>query len=276
MRDLSKIKVIFVDIDRTLTDSNKKVTLKNTQVIKKAVEKGIMVVLCSGRNYKYAEQKSIDACASKYIITNNGAQIYNYGTHESVYEDGISKDLVRNILEEFKEHNIQCILNTTNTRFATKGLKRKMFEDEYFFDDIKELKEEKILQIVAEADTYEDMNKIIAITSKYEEVNILNLSKAYIEKDKEADNYYADINKVGVNKGKGIEKFFEIFNIKKEESMCFGDYINDMDMFNACGFKVAMENASRELKEKADFVTLSNDDSGVGDFIEKYVLNDKC
>ena len=64
-----------------------------------------------------------------------------------------------------------------------------------------------------------------------------------------------------------------MFNIKKEESLCFGDYVNDLDMFDACGFKVAMENASAELKKKADFITLSNNNSGVAYFINKYIIN---
>ena len=50
------------------------------------------------------------------------------------------------------------------------------------------------------------------------------------------------------------------------------DNTNDIDMFKACGYKVAMKNASEELKEIADYVTLSNNEAGVGDFIEKFIL----
>ncbi len=74
----NEIKVMFVDIDRTLTDNNKQVTAKNAQAIKEVVEKGIKVVLCSGRGTYYAVKKSKDANASNYVILNNGAQIYDY------------------------------------------------------------------------------------------------------------------------------------------------------------------------------------------------------
>ena len=76
----------------------------------------------------------------------------------------------------------------------------------------------------------------------------------------------------GVSKGSAIEKLLEILKIDKKDSICFGDYINDLDMFDTCGYKVAMENACDEIKEKADYVTFSNNDNGVSYFIDKYLL----
>ncbi|MDE5994214.1 MAG: HAD hydrolase family protein, partial [Oscillospiraceae bacterium] len=60
------MKAIFIDIDRTLTNSKKQVTLENSIAIKKAIEKGIYVVLCSGRGIGYATKKSKEANASEY------------------------------------------------------------------------------------------------------------------------------------------------------------------------------------------------------------------
>ena len=98
------------------------------------------------------------------------------------------------------------------------------------------------------------------------------LEGIYLENKKDQKSYYADINNNSTSKGRGITSFLNIFNIKKEDSLCFGDFINDIDMFKACGYKVAMKNASEELKEIADYVTLSNNEAGVGDFIEKFIL----
>lgn len=273
MNNLNNIKVIFIDIDKTLTNDDKKVTQENSLAIKKAVEKGIMVVLCSGRSFAYAGMKAKEANASEYLITSNGAQIYDYKSSKSLYENPISKDTFAKLFNELRKMNIECILNTSTTRFGTKNLKRKIDKSESFFENINDIGNENILQIVIEASSFELMDKLIAEIKKYEDLVILNLSRKYLENNRNENDYYADINNFTVNKGEGIKKFLEIFNIKKEESLCFGDYVNDLDMFDACGFKVAMENASEELKKKADFITLSNNDSGVAYFINNYIIN---
>ena len=63
------IKAIFIDIDGTLRDSNRNLSAKTMETIKKVSEKGILVILCSGRPRKYTEQISREYFASKYIIT---------------------------------------------------------------------------------------------------------------------------------------------------------------------------------------------------------------
>lgn len=272
MQKLQNIKAIFVDIDRTLTNDNKQVPLENSLAIKKAIQKGIMVVLCSGRNFSYAQKKAIESNSSEYLITNNGAQIYNYVTKKSVYENIISRETTEKFIYELRKMDIEFILNTSNTRFGSRNVKREIDKDEKYFDDLSEIGNENVLQIVCEVKSFDSMDRLINKVKQYDELTILNFSKTYLENKKEEDNYYADINDSTVNKGKGIEKFLEMFNIKKQETICFGDYINDKDMFDICGFKVAMGNASKELKKKANFVTLSNNDAGVGYFINNFIL----
>ena len=65
------VKAIFIDIDGTLRDSNKNLSVKTIDTIKKATEKGILVILCSRRPRKYTEQTSRECFASKYIITSS-------------------------------------------------------------------------------------------------------------------------------------------------------------------------------------------------------------
>ena len=273
MPKLENIKVIFIDIDKTLTDNKRQVPKENSLAIKKVVDLGILVVLCSGRGFSYAGQKAKEACASEFLITSNGAQIYDFKNHKSLYENKMSKETVKNLLEELKEIGVECILNTSSTRFGTKNLKRKIDKEEKFFTSVDDIGNENILQIVCEVSSYSSMEKLIKIVNKYEDLIILNLCSTFLEHVENENNYYADINNYNVNKGEGIKKFLELFNIKKEESLCFGDYINDVEMFEACGYKVAMGNASKNLKEKADYITLSNNEAGVAYFINKYLLS---
>ena len=103
-------------------------------------------------------------------------------------------------------------------------------------------------------------------------LKIANASSIYLKRLLEGNGYFFDITNKDVSKGVAIEKVLKHLNISKENSIGFGDHINDYDLFNAVGFKVAMGNANEKLKEKADYVTLTNDENGVADFINKYLL----
>ena len=99
MQKLDNVKVIFIDIDGTLTNRKKEVTTYTSEIIKKVVEKGIKVIICSGRGNQYVEDKSRIANASSHIISSNGAQIYNYYTKEILYKSVINKEVLKEAIE---------------------------------------------------------------------------------------------------------------------------------------------------------------------------------
>ena len=77
---------------------------------------------------------------------------------------------------------------------------------------------------------------------------------------------------LGVDKGRGIRRLGELYQIEPKNIMAIGDSQNDLDMLKAAGFSVAMANAGQEVKDAADYVTLSNDEDGVAAVVEKFVL----
>ena len=101
-------------------------------------------------------------------------------------------------------------------------------------------------------------------------LSITNYSESFLD-NTISDRYRLDINNKNVSKGVAITKLLKYLNIEKENSLCFGDFINDLDMFEACEVKVAMENACDSLKEKADYITSSNNKNGVAKFLDKYL-----
>ena len=78
----------------------------------------------------------------------------------------------------------------------------------------------------------------------------------------------------GATKGNAILHLGELLGIKREEIMVCGDSQNDMEMIKAAGLGVAMGNAAPEVKEAADYITLTNEEDGVAAAIEKFVLSD--
>ena len=87
-------KAIFVDIDGTLRDNNRQLSQKTIDTVKKVTDKGILVILCSGRPRKYTEEVSKMCCASKYIITSNGGNIYDYEENRVIYSYIMNKEAI--------------------------------------------------------------------------------------------------------------------------------------------------------------------------------------
>jgi Cof subfamily protein (haloacid dehalogenase superfamily) len=85
--------------------------------------------------------------------------------------------------------------------------------------------------------------------------------------------FYLEFLNLNANKGLGVDALAKKLNIKQSEVICIGDAGNDMHMVEYAGLGVAMENAFPELKEIANYVTLSNENHGVAHVINKFILN---
>lgn len=88
------------------------------------------------------------------------------------------------------------------------------------------------------------------------------------------ESKFIDVMKKGCSKKNAIYFLADKLKIKKEEIIVMGDGSNDLSMFECAGLKIAMENADEKLKEKADFITASNNDDGVAKAIQKFVFNE--
>lgn len=118
------------------------------------------------------------------------------------------------------------------------------------------------------------MDKVQALFADMEERR-----KAWAELDAQSGlelvgslKYNIEINAAGVNKGTGLIHLGEMLGIRREEIMACGDGDNDTAMLRSVGLGVAMANAEDQVKEAADYITLSNEEDGVADAIEKFVL----
>ena len=88
-------------------------------------------------------------------------------------------------------------------------------------------------------------------------------------KFKDNNTIFCDIANIDSNKGNAVKKLLKILKIAKDETIAIGDDNNDLSMFEQVGYKVAVDNAIDIVKEKADEITLSNDEDGVAVFLDK-------
>ena len=272
MKKLRSIKAVFIDIDGTLTNSKKEITDYTKIAIKRIVENGIYVVLCSGRSNKDVCKYSENVHASEYVISSNGAQIYNYKTNMNLYKDEIKYITVEKLWNYCISNNLEIILNSKDKQYGNNIFFSDIYRGRTIINDIKSLKEKEIYQIMINSNNFLNTKKCIEFVNRVENVKINNYSRDYLNNNTESkEPYYIFVNNKLVDKGRAINSFLEVMNIKKEETICFGDRINDITMFNSCGKTIAMNNADEDLKRIANYITLSNDENGVAEFLNKNI-----
>ena len=248
------IKLIASDMDGTLLNSNKHLSPSIHGILNKLREKGIIFVAISGRDIFSLKEIFKDVEEDIVYASNNG----NYITYkdEVIFENYIDNsmvDKVAKIIRKKAKHNtIYCSKDTIYSESIIPGIVgRKWNLKVKYVRDITKV-EDKILKI-----TTFGAEKII--NRALEAVSELN-DKLMITK---SGTTCFDICRLGGTKKQGINILQEIFNVGYNETMVFGDHMNDLEMMSSAYYSYAMENAEEEVKKNARFIAGTNDNDGV-------------
>lgn len=286
-------KLIAIDLDGTMLDSFGQVTENTKEVIQKTIEKGIDVIIASGRPIDSIKTIAKEIGSNKYFIAGNGALIYDIQKNEVLYEKYMKKEKVLEIIKICEENSIAYNVYTDKTILATslkynvlyyhkENLKKQ--EDkrthinivENMYEYIQKMQEEKFLKITICDDSKTVFQSIIRKLEKIKDIEILDvshMSRKVIEQGTEEipiEYYYTEISSKDVDKWYAIEFLIEKLNIKKEEVITIGDNANDKKMINEAGIGIAMGQSMPQLRELANYVTSSNSEEGVAKAIEKF------
>lgn len=265
---LENIKIIFADLDGTSLNSNGKFSDYTKNTFKQALDKGIYIVLCSGRANSDMIEKSKDAGSSPIIISSNGAMVFDYKDNKKIYESYISDNIVDDIWLFCTSNDVNITLNGTYKRFKSEHSKKNGIV-------IKSTNEidENITQIVVDTKEFEKITYLRNLLKSYEELDVKNFgSQIFNNFGSQENGFEIDIVNKGNSKGHAVRKLLQYLNLNESNALCFGDQMNDLEMFEECGITVAMNNGSKDLKAKANYITGSNDNDGVAEFIEEYLL----
>ena len=260
---MKSTKIVFVDLDGTLKNNNQKISIRNKEIIEKLFDIGILVVFTTGRKLNYTISLSKQFSASNYVISSNGAEIYNYFNKKIIYNSIISNEVLIKLNELIKKYNLffiaNCLLKSyTNKDFGDPGKK--------IINSLEDIFDEKISQLIVESYDIESMKKF-----KKELINIPNIkisNKSRNPKDSNKILFY-DITNKDVSKGNAIKILCDYLKIDINKTMAIGDSDNDIEMLQVSNVKIAMSNATDNLKKVANFVTLSNDQEGVAVVLEQ-------
>lgn len=260
------IKAVFIDIDETLTNSQREVTEKTKLEIKKCVENGVKIILTSGRSRREAMDFQEQIGTSPYIVSSNGASAYDAENGVEIYNERIDPQMVLQLIKHSRENGYRIKLNYKDLLVMNEAAYPDEKDKEVSYEELERVAvEEQVVQCVITSTDFEKM-KFFRDYIKNECVGIAvaNESKRFKNPDlKPSRNYYCDVASVKVSKGNAVKAVCEYFQIKPEEIVTIGDGENDLSMFELTPNSVAMGNSLPEIKEKANYVTASNDEDGV-------------
>ena len=266
------IKFLVLDIDGTLTNSNKMISPATKAGILRVMENGHKVILASGRPtagmIKCAEELEFDKRGG-YLLSFNGGCILEYRSGNILFQKTLPPHIIKGLYRFATEHD--CGLITYLDRNIIAGTRL----DEYIELEarINGMEIRCVDNFVNFVDF--DVNKYLMtappeVAEKYAE----QLQERY--KDElsvyRSEPFFIEIMPKGIDKAKSLDRMMNIVGLTKDNCICCGDGYNDMTMIRYAGVGVAMENAQPQVKEVADFITDSNDNDGIVKVIDTFIL----
>jgi len=259
------IKLVVLDMDGTLLQSNYELSDNSKKAIALLKEKNIKVAIATGRPTELLKEYISELDLDGYHITCNGSVIYNQKEDSYLHFDVLDSALVEYVVEYAKENHVDIllfgkgyILSNNNERYqfftsrnqllAEHDRSNLILMDEYKMD-IEGKDFNKILLVEPNKDKY---NTIVNSLKRFDTIEITQSKKAFI-----------DIGPRYTSKGNAVQILSEYYNIDVQDVLAIGDQYNDISMFAVAGIGVAMGNATDDVKQYADEVAKSNDEDGV-------------
>ena len=248
--------IIFLDIDGTVFDG-KQVPEKNVQALRRAKAEGHKIFLNTGRADCIVTKEIRDAIQPDGVVSSMGTAIFV--GKECIYSAVMPREDVEYLVRFGEELGVWVIIESIEKLVSLNG--PAYLDQDHFLDHAENL----FVQ-------YSDMQigKVSYMQGLPEE-SIAPLRKRF--KGVYPHSKYVEIPTGDCNKATAIQRVCDYYGVGIECSIAMGDSGNDVDMVRFAGIGVAMGNATEEIKEAADFITLSCEDSGVAYAIEKLIFD---
>lgn len=272
------IKMIGLDLDGTLLNTQKVLTEHTKEVLEKAMEQGIVVLPATGRSVAGLPSELLALPGIRYALTANGAKIVNLEEGQIIYEKLVPYDMAEQLLDIMERYDALIEVYHDGVGYSSEDMLQRVHEffpnpamADYVIRTRRKVPD--VRAMFTEAHLPSDKVQAIFLHEEERQRAWKEIEAAFPEAEiTSALGNNIEVNAPGVSKGKTLLYLGQLLGIKREEIMAFGDGTNDIDMLKEAGLGVAMANAAVCVKEAADVVADSNDEEGVAKAIEKYVL----
>ncbi len=272
---MEDIRIVALDLDGTLLDSQKRLSGANRAALEKAAARGILIVPTTGRFFGMMPAAIRDLPFVRYAITINGAQVYDRETDTAIVREEIPLGRALELMRLLDGHDVIYDCYRSNWGWMTESLQAKAADyatDEHYLRMIREFRNPvpELKAHLRETAAEGDVQKIMLFSR-----NDSDTSGVLAEITREVNARSPDIrvtastrnnielNSATAHKGRALERLAEHLGLTLANCMAFGDGLNDLTMVEAAGVGVAMANAVEEVKRVAKVVTASNDEDGV-------------
>lgn len=266
------IRLLALDLDGTLTNSQKEISGKNKIALYQAEKQGVRVALASGRPALGIRRLADELWLSKrrgFIMAYNGGEIVDCETGKIIFRKTLKRELVPEICALGRELGLHLISYNDNEIISERP-DGHYVQKEAFCCRTKICKAERLEEALEQ-----DPVKFIAADEPDFLREVLPIFRERFGGDVNlffSEPYFMEIVPKEIEKSFGLSRIAEYLGITKDQIMAMGDGYNDIPMMQYAGLSVAMKNGCRETREAADFVTVTNDEDGVAQAIEHFIL----
>lgn len=278
---MKNIKLICIDMDGTLLNSNHEVTKENKEALLKAHSMGVNIALCTGRIFLSARYYSDLIGLNTPVIASNGAFIKKDYIDEPIYENTLPKETAIEIYNIVKKHGLNINFNSWNCLLREEPIP----ETHAYAVMNKIVPKEKQVDFIIASDMPSAIKNFDGNLLKGIVIEQDNIEALFKAKEELKETFKDELHVVSsgpnnfevmvgsTSKGNAVKHLADILGVKQDEIMCIGDSENDLSMIRFAGVGVAMGNGMDIVKEAANFVTDTNDNSGVAKAVEKFIFN---
>ena len=277
---MKQIKLVASDLDGTLLNRNKEITPRLFGALKNLDELGVYFVPSTGRPFGTVPKAIKELPFLKYVITSNGATIYDAVEQKNIIENFLTPEAVDAVIEIAKELPVI-------TEYFIDG---KAYIAKAVYDDLTpfELTESHEAYIKNSRTPVEDFwNEMKKNNTVLENINLvfkdMDLRKEIWDKLKAtelasvtaATTKNIEITSLFATKAKALEKLCDLLGLTREQVLAMGDGDNDMPMIQFAGIGVAMENGEEHIKQAADIIADDCNDFGAAKILEQIIESKK-
>lgn len=269
------VRLLALDLDGTLLNTQKQVSARNRRALAAAAAAGVTVTPCSGRALDSIPEEVLTLPGVRYVVTSGGGAAYDLSTGQQLVCNPLPVQTVQRVLRQTRQAGGWGECYTGRHAYTESGeipLIREFIRSRDFVylarqpvEELARWARENAAQVVklnlmfASADARAALHEQLAA-----QPDILLTS---------ASSVNLEVNAAGRGKGDALCRLGAALGIAPAEMMACGDQVNDLSMLEAVGFPVAMGNALAQVKERAAFVTATNDEDGVAQAVERFVLH---
>ena len=264
-----KYKMLVLDMDDTLLTDDHTISNENAEMLAKAQELGVYVILASGRPtpamIAYAKELKMD---NSYMISYNGAVITDLKEDKIIFEQTLTQEQIHDLYDYSLKSNTHIItyldgkiVSETDSEYIEIEKNITGLEHNKVLSFKEEVKSGAIKCILLEEPAYlKEVEKDLRATMPHLSVC---MSKPF----------FLEVAQNGIDKGASIKFLAEKLNILQSEIIAVGNAGNDLTMIHYAGLGVWVDNVDPELRDQGDVIVASNNDHGVAEVVRRFILN---